>query len=735
MKDGGIDIRLLGRLEVTLDGRRVEDRAARQPGEALLRLPGAEPRPRGAPRGARGRDLAGRAAERSGRGALDASLAPAQGPRRRGHRGTRRAALRAARRMQRSTTRRPESALADAERDLERDPDGVRSGLDRAAQALAQELLAGYEAPWLDEARRDQDELRLTALELSTRVARELGDFGGTERSARELIRSFPYRESAHRHLMEALSRQGNTAEALRAYDDLRLMLRDELGTAPSRADHRSARPPAQRAMRSASPRRPGRRPEQRRTRSRRPCGRASTRTTPSSGAEHELAALKELFEARGSRHRSAWRWSTETRGSARRASVRSSRPSWRRTERGSSTDAPRRSRWLSSSRSCRRSGPGPSMLPAASSNRRPRGCPRRRRLVPQLRRRLPELPEPDGEVDRLIVFEDVAEMLARASRSRPMLLVLDDLHWADQPTLLLLTHLIRSPQPIDCLIVGTYRITEFDSPLTDVVADLGRDGPVSEIALDGLTDSDVAELVEAGTGIDADRRRSRPRSPAGPRGTRSSSRSSSGSSPPPRHPAMNGDGLGLPSGASSMVERRLRGVDPHRARRAHPRGDHRARLHLRRCSSWRAARSRGPGRAARARRPSPSVARRGARARRALQLRPRPDPGLPLRSGPSEPRRAQLHLRVAEGARRDLAADNPRALHRAAGSSLRGGRPCRRDERAIEWTTLAGDQAQRLYAHERAADHYREAHSTCSATAAPIGAAHRPAVCCEGSR
>jgi pentatricopeptide repeat protein len=43
-----------------------------------------------------------------------------------------------------------------------------------------------------------------------------------------------PYRETGHRLLMEALARRGNVAEALRAYEKLRVLLREELGIAPS---------------------------------------------------------------------------------------------------------------------------------------------------------------------------------------------------------------------------------------------------------------------------------------------------------------------------------------------------------------------------------------------------------------------------------------------------------------------------------------------------------------------
>jgi DNA-binding SARP family transcriptional activator len=53
---------------------------------------------------------------------------------------------------------------------------------------------------------------------------------------ARQLIELAPFRETGHRILMETLERTGNVAEALRVYDRLRIMLREELGVAPSQA-------------------------------------------------------------------------------------------------------------------------------------------------------------------------------------------------------------------------------------------------------------------------------------------------------------------------------------------------------------------------------------------------------------------------------------------------------------------------------------------------------------------
>jgi DNA-binding SARP family transcriptional activator len=99
-------------------------------------------------------------------------------------------------------------------------------------------LLQGQDAPWLEEWRRRLDEVRLRGLECF--AAARLG-LGGSalpqaEECARRLIELAPYRETGHRILMEALERRGNLAEALLAYDRLRVLLRDELGVAPSPA-------------------------------------------------------------------------------------------------------------------------------------------------------------------------------------------------------------------------------------------------------------------------------------------------------------------------------------------------------------------------------------------------------------------------------------------------------------------------------------------------------------------
>jgi len=105
-----------------------------------------------------------------------------------------------------------------------------------AQHVAARGFLPGEDAPWLDERRRELEELHLRALELVARACLGIGggELDTAERSARTLVRGAPYRESGHRLLMETLAARGDKAEALLAYDRLRLLLRDEIGTAPS---------------------------------------------------------------------------------------------------------------------------------------------------------------------------------------------------------------------------------------------------------------------------------------------------------------------------------------------------------------------------------------------------------------------------------------------------------------------------------------------------------------------
>jgi SARP family transcriptional regulator, regulator of embCAB operon len=127
---------------------------------------------------------------------------------------------------------RAESAIAEGRWAQAWGPAGI------AYHVATRPFLSGLEAPWIDEWRRRLEEVRLRGLECFAAAGLGLGGpaLAQAEERARMLTELAPYRETAHRLLMEALERRGNVAEALRAYERLRVLLRDELGIAPSPA-------------------------------------------------------------------------------------------------------------------------------------------------------------------------------------------------------------------------------------------------------------------------------------------------------------------------------------------------------------------------------------------------------------------------------------------------------------------------------------------------------------------
>ncbi|WP_374024430.1 BTAD domain-containing putative transcriptional regulator [Mycobacterium sp. HNNTM2301] len=128
--------------------------------------------------------------------------------------------------------------------------------------------------------------------------------------------------------------------------------------------------------------------------------------------------------------------------------------------------------------------------------------------LVPGLTELLPDLAAPtraDPETERYALFDAVVALLEVASADAPVALILDDLHWAAKPTLLLLRHLLRFGDRARVQIVGTYRSTDLDRshPLAAMLADLHRgagSGTFNRLTLSGLDEDDVSAYVtEAG--------------------------------------------------------------------------------------------------------------------------------------------------------------------------------------------------------------------------------------------
>jgi SARP family transcriptional regulator, regulator of embCAB operon len=96
-------------------------------------------------------------------------------------------------------------------------------------------FLPDEDAEWIRDIRHELDVLYQRALECYAQACLGVGgtELAAAERASRDLTRIAPYRESGHRHLMQALAARGNTAEALRAYEQLRTLLREELGITP----------------------------------------------------------------------------------------------------------------------------------------------------------------------------------------------------------------------------------------------------------------------------------------------------------------------------------------------------------------------------------------------------------------------------------------------------------------------------------------------------------------------
>ncbi len=96
-------------------------------------------------------------------------------------------------------------------------------------------FLSGEDAEWVDDCRRDIDALHLRAIEAYGRACLGVGgaENAAAVRAGRDLVRYAPLRESGYRLLIEALDATGNRAEALVAYESLRLRLREDLGISP----------------------------------------------------------------------------------------------------------------------------------------------------------------------------------------------------------------------------------------------------------------------------------------------------------------------------------------------------------------------------------------------------------------------------------------------------------------------------------------------------------------------
>ena len=126
--------------------------------------------------------------------------------------------------------------------------------------------------------------------------------------------------------------------------------------------------------------------------------------------------------------------------------------------------------------------------------------------VVSEVRQQLPGLPVPpklEPDQARFRLFDSITSFIRNASNQSPLVIILDDLHWADKPSLLLLQFLARELSTSRILLVGTYRDVEVgrQHPLEQTLAELARSQRADRVLLRGLTEDDVARFLSLSAG------------------------------------------------------------------------------------------------------------------------------------------------------------------------------------------------------------------------------------------
>jgi tetratricopeptide (TPR) repeat protein len=175
-------------------------------------------------------------------------------------------------------------------------------------------------------------------------------------------------------------------------------------------------------------------------------------------------------------------------------------------------------------------------------------------RFIPALRRHTPAPAaiEDEPEVDRYRLFAAVTRLLAFVAREHPVVLILDDIQWADASTVLLLAHMLGDPDPVKLLVVATMRDSEeLGGPLLDLLARLRRQPSMEQIALGGLDPAETGALVLAreGAGYSLE-------------GIRRLHADTDGNPFFIEELLRGGDELGVPEGVKAMIARRLARLD-----------------------------------------------------------------------------------------------------------------------------------------------------------------------------
>lgn len=334
------------------------------------------------------------------------------------------------------------------------------------------------------------EELRMSAHE--GRLEHELAAGRHAELIAEleALVREHPLRERLRAQLMLALYRSGRQAHALDAYQAARATLRDELGIEPGHALRQLEQAILQQdASLEVAPAGPGE------------AGASEATTGVLVGREPELAQLSAglaaAFAGRGSlfllvgepgigKSRVAEELLHEARTRGAIALV------GRCWEAGG---APAYWPWVQSLRAYA------GRTDTATLRAQLGGTSEIAQILPELRELSADLPATSLETEgaRFRLFDATARFLKAAAAARPLVLVLDDLHAADEPSLLLLRFLAGQLGESRILVVGTYRDVDptVREPLTSTLAELARERVTYRIPLGGLRAADIYRYIE----------------------------------------------------------------------------------------------------------------------------------------------------------------------------------------------------------------------------------------------
>ncbi len=391
------------------------------------------------------------------------------------------------------------------------DAPAAMSAAQAALDIIERPLLPGIEGEWMQPLRAELEGLEPALLEVLARAALAVGDrehLAIAERVARTLAERHPFRESGHALLIEIHGRRGNVAEATLAYDRLRVFLRDEIGTVPSgavsalhaellRSGCLPGAPPGGDGPASTPP-----------ARSRGPLPLPVIGGTSSAtafvGRTDEIARLESswagasqgqcrlallLGEGGVGKTRLAAQFAVEVHGAGaavlygrcEQEPLRSYQPFIEALRHGLRHDA-----WADD--------------PAAAGDLEELA-----RILPEARAHAPAgaaaaaRPQ-DSDAERYRLFEAVARLMRRTAEQAPLLLVLDDLHWIDKPTLLLLRHLLRHPEPARLLVLGMARRVDLrdDHAAMELIRDLRREQRFDRFDVEGLSVAEADALVTA---------------------------------------------------------------------------------------------------------------------------------------------------------------------------------------------------------------------------------------------